>query len=136
MRGGSDSFSARGTLDGNRDQGFIITPVYPSMDLSKIYPGIAGEVNGVKIMNAPPDTKVYVVYSSKGGGAYIGSCDITQNVLQIDSPKLVGSAITNDNGTAIIKGVVPANFQGRTMLLQAVVPLRCEISNLVVQRFD
>ena len=114
----------------------IATPVYPSIDLSKVRPGVAGEMNGIRATNVTPGTRVYFTWSVRGGGALIPGCDVTVNALQIDNPKLAGSAVADENGVAQITGKIPVKVKGLEVLFQAVVPGTCEISNLVVQKFE
>ena len=114
----------------------LATPVYPSIDLSKVRPGVAGEMNGIRATNVMPGTRVYFTWSVRGGGALIPGCDVTVNALQIDNPKLAGSALADENGIAQITGKIPVKVKGLEVLFQAVVPGTCEISNLVVQKFE
>jgi len=122
--------------DWNEPHGYIATPVYPSFDLSKISPGIAGVVNTVQAFNVEPGTKVYFVWGRYGGGELIPGCDVTINALQIENPKVAGSAVADENGVAMLEGLIPPGASGATLLLQAVVPGDCAISNLVVQDFE
>ncbi|NOG53973.1 MAG: hypothetical protein HND57_06535 [Planctomycetes bacterium] len=120
-------------------QGFLMTPVYSSFYLSKAKPGIAGEVNTVRaenFVNVPVGTTVYFCYSLHGGGTLIPGCDVSINALQLENAKSAGSAAVDANGVATLEGVVPAKMSGREVIFQAVIPGSCEISNLVVQRFE
>jgi len=116
--------------------GYIATPVYPSFDLTEISPGIAGALNTVQAFNVEPGTKVYFVWGRHGGGELIPGCDVTINALQIDNPKVAGNAVADEDGVATLEGVIPQKASGATLLLQAVVPGDCAISNLVVQEFE
>jgi len=116
--------------------GYIATPVYPSIDLTEISPGIAGALNTVQALNVEPGTKVCFVWGRHGGGELIPGCDVTINALQIDNPKVAGNAVADEDGVATLEGVIPQKASGATLLLQAVVPGDCAISNLVVQEFE
>ncbi|NOG55459.1 MAG: hypothetical protein HND57_14255 [Planctomycetes bacterium] len=125
------------TGDGEWDiHGFIMTPVYPSFDLSQPSPAIGGKTNGIRATNVEPGAKVYFVYGFEGGGTLIPTCDVTVNALQIDNAQVAGSAIADVNGVAELRGRVAKNMSGRTLLFQALIPSSCEISNLVVQTFE
>ena len=115
---------------------YLMTPVYPSFDLEMAVPGVAGVVNTMTASNLQPGAKVHFVYNRHGGGAVIPGCDVTINALQIENPKLAGYAVADADGIAVLEGIVPAKAAGREILLQAVVVDSCEISNLVVQKFE
>ncbi|MBL1217005.1 MAG: DUF3466 family protein [Planctomycetes bacterium] len=115
---------------------FLMSPVYPSFDLSQPSPAVAGKMNGIRATNVEPGAKVYFVYGFEGGGTLIPTCDVTVNALQIDNAQVAGSAIADVNGVAELRGRVAKNMSGRTLLFQALIPSSCEISNLVVQRFE
>lgn len=116
--------------------GYLATPVHPTIKMTDIVPGRAGATNGFRISNAPPNSRVYVCYSSYGGGAFIPGCSNLENVMQLDDPKVVRQVITDAEGKAEVRGVIPSQFAGQIYLFQAVIPETCEISNLVVQRFE
>ena len=121
---------------GNHQRAYLMTPVYPSFDLTKVTPGIAGEINTIRATNVTPGSKVYFLWDNHGGGEFIPGCDITINALQLESPKIAGTAIANNNGIATVKGKIPLSAAGKSLLLQAVIPGECEISNLIVQEFE
>jgi probable HAF family extracellular repeat protein len=119
------------------NQGYILTPVNYTFDLSSADPGVAGQVNSITASGLTPGTTVYIYASTRGGGTIIPGCTIQDNVMQIDTAnKLVGVAIADINGEATVSGMVPAGASGRPLLFQAVIPDSCEISNLVDQMFD
>ncbi|NOG53810.1 MAG: hypothetical protein HND57_05695 [Planctomycetes bacterium] len=115
---------------------FVATPVNPTIQLTNAHPGVAGQVNGIRASGLQPGTKVYFCWSGQGGGTLIPDCDVTVNALQLENPTVAGSAIADANGRATLKGNVPRNVSGKTLLFQAVIPSSCEISNLVVQTFE
>ena len=121
---------------GNHQRAYLMTPVYPSFDLTKVTPGIAGEINTIRATNVTPGSKVYFLWDNHGGGEFIPGCDITINALQLESPKIAGTAIANNNGIATVKGKIPLSAAGKSLLLQAVIPGDCVISNLIVQEFE
>ncbi|NOG54010.1 MAG: hypothetical protein HND57_06725 [Planctomycetes bacterium] len=116
--------------------GFLMTPVYPTFTLDQPSPGIAGEVNTITARNLTPGTEVYFVYSTAGGGAIIPKCEIVEAALQIDDPMVAGTAIANANGVARLTGKVPSKWSGQEVLIQALIPSECDISNLIVVAFE
>jgi hypothetical protein len=128
--------SAAGALQGGGNDALMITPVYPSMVLANPMPGIAGEQNTLTITGVTPGKRVYFYYSRNGGGTRIPGCDLQQNALQLDNPKPIGSSIADENGNATISKNVPIAARGQWILMQAVVPGECAISQLVVKRFE
>jgi len=115
--------------------GWIATPVTPTFNLSSVTPGTVGEVNTMEVSAAPPGAQVTIVVSSRGGGTMIPGCTILDNALQLDNPRLVGTGLTDANGRLTIEGIPPAVFAGHTLIFQAFIQDRCEISNLVLQEF-
>ncbi|MBL1218502.1 MAG: hypothetical protein D8M59_13550 [Planctomycetes bacterium] len=118
------------------NQAFLLTPVYPLFELSEAQPGVAGQTNTITASGIEPGTRVYFCWSQHGGGHLIPGCDTQVNALQIDNPKVAGTAIADGNGVATLEGKVPAKMSGQWLLFQAVVPNKCAISNLVVQKFE
>ena len=115
---------------------FLMSPIYPSFDLSLAMPGIGGEINTITASNLEPGTKVYFVWGKHGGGTIIPGCSVQTNALQIENPKVTGSAVADVNGIAVLEGLVPSGISGQWLLFQGVVPGDCAISNLVVQKFE
>ncbi|NOG54011.1 MAG: hypothetical protein HND57_06730 [Planctomycetes bacterium] len=118
------------------EHGYLMTPVYPTFTLDQPSPGVAGEVNMITARNLMPGAKVYFAYSTAGGGAIIPKCDIVEAALQIDDPMVAGTAIANANGVARLTGKVPSKWSGQEVLIQALIPSECDISNLIVVAFE
>ena len=118
-------------------RGFLLSPVRPTMTVSQPTPGLAGEVNTLTLSNCPPGTRVYLTYATRGGGTIIPGCDIQENALQLKNAKLAGSVVADASGEAEFTFFVPdvARNLG-DILIQAVVPGECAVSNLVVEEFE
>ena len=116
--------------------GYIVSPVHPMMTLNNLVPGIAGRDNTLTLESATPGATVEFYYSLHGGGAPIPGCDLQQNALQLEAPRLIGSAVANSHGVATLTRHVPLIARGQTVLFQAVVQNECAISQLVVWQFD
>jgi len=97
---------------------------------------VAGRVNELVVTAAEPGARVYIAYSFQGGGAVIPGCDLQENALQLQEPVVVGSARANANGEARLRRFLPSQARGRTVLLQAVVPGECAVSELMVEEVE
>jgi len=65
----------------------------------------AGQPATLTVTNATPSQTVYFIYSIQGeGSTYVPALDVTLN---LDSPRLSGSATANAEGTAVYEGQVP-----------------------------
>ncbi|MCC6908339.1 MAG: hypothetical protein IT430_10395 [Phycisphaerales bacterium] len=115
---------------------FIMSPVYPTMQLSSPVPGAAPGPNTLTLTGATPGAEVVFLYALHSGGTRIPGCDLQQNALQLDQPTIIGSAIADANGVATITRPVPLIARGQTILFQAVVQSECAISQLVVHEFQ
>ncbi|MBL1218765.1 MAG: hypothetical protein D8M59_14885 [Planctomycetes bacterium] len=115
---------------------FLLTPVYPSFDLTEFSPGVSGQMSTIEAHNVPPGATVHFLGARWGGGALIPTCDVTRNALQLEDPRQLGTAVADEGGVAVIEGLIPDEWAGREILFQAFVRDSCEISNLVVQAFE
>ncbi|NOG54835.1 MAG: hypothetical protein HND57_11000 [Planctomycetes bacterium] len=118
------------------NHGFLMTPVYPTFTLDQPTPGTAGVVNTITARNLTPGSRVYFIYGMVGGGSIIPRCEIVEAALQIDDPVIAGTAIANANGVATLVGKVPSKWAGQDVLIQGLVSSECDISNLVVVKFE
>ncbi|MBL1217918.1 MAG: hypothetical protein D8M59_10535 [Planctomycetes bacterium] len=118
------------------NHGFLMTPIYPTFTLDQPSPGVAGEVNTITARNLTPGAKVYLIYGMVGGGSIIPRCEIVEAALQIDDPVIAGTAIANANGIATLVGKVPSKWAGQEVLIQGLVSSECDISNLIVVKFE
>ncbi|MBL1217463.1 MAG: hypothetical protein D8M59_08200 [Planctomycetes bacterium] len=120
----------------NYNHGFLMTSVYPTFTLDQPTPGTAGEVNTITARNLTPGSKVYFIYGMVGGGSIIPRCEIVEAALQIDDPVIAGTATADANGVATLVGKVPSKWAGKEVLIQGLVSSECDISNLVVVKFE
>ncbi|MFG0329662.1 MAG: hypothetical protein ACF8PN_07140 [Phycisphaerales bacterium] len=120
-------------------QGFIMSPVTwtASLELVGGAPGVAGGVNTLTADGFTPGARVYFVYSRHGGGAMIPGCSLLDNALQIDDPQIAGRATADTNGVATLTAFVPAAAASLgEIVIQAVDPTTCEISDWIAVRFE
>ena len=120
-------------------RGFVMVPVTPAISLAQPVPGLAGRRNTLTASGVTPGREVYFVYGLVGGGSVIPGCDLAETLAatQIESAKIIGSATANAQGVASLQVNVPnAARNAGDVLIQAVIPADCVISNLVVERFE
>ncbi len=120
-------------------RGWVMVPVTPMFSLAPPVPGLAGRRNTLTASGVTPGKKVYFVYGLQGGGSVIPGCDLAETLaaIQIEKAKLIGSATANAQGVATLQVNVPnAARNAGDVLLQAVVPGECGISQLVVAQFE
>ena len=118
------------------ERGFILSPVNPSFHLSTPSPGDAGTSNTFTVTGLMPGDRATLLYSTHGGGTLIPGCNLQTNVLQLDAPRIAGSALADSTGVATIQGFVPNAARNKTVVFQALVKDRCAISDLVVHQFQ
>lgn len=127
-----------GEYRGQSGHAYMLSPVTPTMVMAAPTPGRANAMNTLSVTGATPGKKVYFVYGTHGGGAIVPDCDLqTGAAVQIEKPKVVGSAIADANGEASLLQFVPgaARNQG-DILIQAVELNGCKVSQLVVEAFE
>ena len=130
---GQIAASARTGDNGWATIAVILTPVHPSMTLTSASGYLfAGRMNELVIRGATPGKRVYFAYAEQGGGSYIPGCTLQENALQLQDPKTLGSAVADADGVARLQRYIPRPALGRTLLLQAVVPGECAVSELVM----
>ena len=120
-------------------RGFVMVPVTPAISLAQPVPGLAGRRNTLTASGVTPGREVYFVYGLVGGGSVIPGCDLAETLAatQIESAKIIGSATANAQGVASLQVNVPnAARNAGDVLIQAVIPGDCKISNLVVEVFE
>lgn len=120
-------------------RGWVMVPVTPMCYLAGPAPGVAGTRNILRASGVTPGRKVYFVYGLVGGGSVIPGCDLAETLaaIQIENAKIIGSATANAQGIATLNTFVPdAARNAGDVLIQAVIPGECGISQLVVTQFE
>ena len=113
------------------DRGQLLVPVTYSMSLGDPSSVKAGTETEIAISNAEPNARVILMWGIYGGGAPILNCSLHENALQILNPRFLGSVQTDALGAGTYRGVIPPDTAGREILIQAVHPPTCAVSNLV-----
>lgn len=96
-------------------------------------PGTAGTVNTLAAEAATPGNTIYFVYSLALGSTNVPGCGGVS--VDINSPKVAGSASAGVDGTASISSFVPGAASGLTVHVQSVEIESCTVSNLVSYTF-
>lgn len=105
----------------------------PPLVLSSITPGVAGTVNSATISGGLPGGGVGLVYGTAAGSTAVPGCPGL--VVDIDAALIADTGPMDATGTAVLGAMVPAGASGLTVLVQAVQPATCTVSNRVVHAF-
>ena len=96
-------------------------------------PGEAGVENVFATTDGVPGSTVYFVYGFRSGSTPVPGCPGL--VVDITSPTIAGSAVTDGNGDAVFSRFVPGNADGVTVLIQAVDVANCDATHMVSEEF-
>lgn len=95
-----------------------------------VEPRQSGEVNSIAVSQARPGKVIYFAYGFQEGLTPVPRCR-PAHVL-IDQSRLLGHAVADAAGNAVLSVHIPAGLAGRTIRIQAVEPFTCRVSNLGV----
>ncbi|NOG52866.1 MAG: hypothetical protein HND57_00815 [Planctomycetes bacterium] len=123
-----------GTTILNDDTVVFVPPPDYDLTLHEPLPGIAGGPNSFQVSECTFGETVVLKYSLKTGTADIAGCPGIY--FELDSPKLVGSAVANYFGDAWITVPIPGVASGLTVHLQAYEKGTCLISNPLEYTFE
>ncbi|MFG0330389.1 MAG: right-handed parallel beta-helix repeat-containing protein [Phycisphaerales bacterium] len=116
------------------DQGAFENPTQPRrLTLRTPIPGHAGEMNSMDLGGAVSGSEVFFVYGFRAGATEVPGCPGL--VVDLARPTLLGREVADGHGFVRMKAFVPATAQGRQILLQAVTPTACEVSDRVTHTF-
>jgi len=122
-----------GEYDDGRERGMLVTPYL--FEMSNPAPGRAGTMNFITITGLAPNQRVHLVWGTREGAQKIhGGCP--GGTLLIRDPQAVPAVRADANGVATITVNVPLIARGRTVRLQAVAPIECQISHTVTWTFE
>lgn len=125
--------AAFGEYDDGRGRGFLVTPYL--FELSDPAPGIAGQPNTITVTGLQPNQRVLLAFGTREGAQKIhASCP--GGTLLIRDPQALPAVRADANGVATITVNVPQAARGRTVRLQAVAPIECQISHTVTWTFE
>ncbi len=125
--------AAYGELVGGQGRGFLVTPYL--FEMSDPVPGRAGTQNTVTITGLQPNQRVHLVWGTREGAQKIHS-GCPGGTLLIRDPQALPSVRADANGVATINVNVPLIARGRTVRLQAVAPIECQISHTLTWTFE
>lgn len=97
-------------------------------------PGIAGEVNRLRVGNAQPGNRVYLMWSDREGASPVRGCPDLQ--IDLHRPTILAFDTANAAGVAAFVFDVPAFLAGEAMYAQAVEPRRCVKSRLLAVTWE
>ncbi len=125
--------AAFGEYDDGRERGFLVTPYL--FEMSDPVPGRAGTMNTITITGFATNQRVHLVWGTRDGAQKIhGGC--AGGTLLIRDPQALPAVRANANGVATITLSLPPAARGRTVRLQAVAPIECQISRTVTWTFE
>lgn len=105
----------------------------PSYTLLPPSPGTAGQVNDLVAISATPGQTSYFIYGFQAGSTPVPGCGGL--VADIRNPQIGGTAVADPLGVATLSVPVPPAASGLTVLLQAVEPGTCQVTNRVDYTF-
>lgn len=97
------------------------------------FPGVAGQTNILVSLDGAADSLVLLYHGLTAGLTPIAVCD--GEPLGIQNVSIAGIGRSNANGVALIRLTVPASFQGRTVLYQALEFPGCTFSGVVTYTY-
>lgn len=115
-----------------REQAFRLDPA--TLMMMQPVSGDAGKTNDLHGIGATAGAQIYFVYGFRSGSTRIPGCGGA--VVDIANPTIVGSATADALGVASLAANVPMAARDRTILMQAVDPASCAVSNLVTYTFQ
>ncbi|TAH36368.1 MAG: hypothetical protein EYC70_11230 [Planctomycetota bacterium] len=99
--------------------------------LDPAVPGIAGQLNTVRIFGATAGERAFFAYGFSAGSTPVPGCLLLR--VGIAQARLGGQEIVDSSGEASFATIVPAAAAGRTVLMQVVERRSCRLSNLLTQ---
>lgn len=102
-----------------------------TLALAAATPGVAGVANDLVATEATPGARVYYVGGSAAGTFAVPGCATA--TVGIQAPRLLGSAVADPSGRAVLRVPLPAVLAGRSVKLQAVELASCVVSPVRTQ---
>lgn len=112
------------------DMGSHESPGVSGIRLVCAAPLTAGETSKISVAQARAGWDVHFAYGLGDGATPVPGCR-PQRVL-IDQARLLGRAIADESGRAVLQVQIPRGAAGRTIWIQAIERDTCRISNLAV----
>ncbi len=125
--------AAFGEYDDGRERGMLVTPYL--FEMSNPAPGRAGTMNTITVTGLQPNQRVHLVWGTREGAQKIhGGC--AGGTLLIRDPQALPAVRADQSGVATITVNVPLIARGRTVRMQAIAPVECQISHTVTWTFE
>ncbi len=122
-----------GEYTDGRERGLLVTPYL--FEMSDPVPGRAGTVNTITVTGLQPNQRVHLVWGTSEGAQKVRAA-CPGGTLLIRDPIALPAVRADVNGVATITVNVPLIARGRTVRLQAVAPIECQISHTVTWTFE
>ena len=114
-------------------RGIYLADVRLDLAMGDPIPGVAGQDNAFPVRNATANERVYFVWGFNSGSTHVPGCNV---FVGISRPQFGGSAVSDADGAATLVTRVPQTAAGRPVLLQAVEPGACRLSQTVEFTFQ
>ncbi|MCL4197222.1 MAG: hypothetical protein KJZ69_06985 [Phycisphaerales bacterium] len=125
--------AAYGEFPNRQGRGYLVTPYL--FEMSDPVPGRAGTVNTITVTGLQPNQRVHLVWGTQEGAQKVRAA-CPGGTLLIRDPIALPAVRADVNGVATITVNVPLIARGRTVRLQAVAPVECQISHTVTWTFE
>lgn len=122
-----------GTNPNGYTHGFVLAPPTPPFTLGSALPARVGVLNTIEVEGATPGAAVTLETSLLYGNTPVPGCPGLS--LEMLSPRPIATEIADASGRVIFQGVPPGALRNRVLLMQAVEPTSCRVTNLVLQPF-
>ncbi|MCL4197208.1 MAG: hypothetical protein KJZ69_06915 [Phycisphaerales bacterium] len=122
-----------GEYTDGRERGFLVTPYL--FEMSDPVPGRAGTVNTITVTGLQPNQRVHLIWGTQEGAQKVRAA-CPGGTLLIRDPQALPAVRADQSGVATITVNVPLIARGRTVRLQAVAPIECQISHSVTWTFE
>ncbi|MCL4196883.1 MAG: hypothetical protein KJZ69_05260 [Phycisphaerales bacterium] len=122
-----------GEYTDGRERGFLVTPY--RFEMSDPVPGRAGTVNTITVTGLQPNQRVHLVWGTREGAQKIRAA-CPGGTLLIRDPIALPAVRADGSGVATITLNIPLIARGRTVRLQAVALVECQISHTITWTFE
>ena len=119
-----------GTLGGST-RAYRLTPVLTAPRLGGLQPAISGTSAALHGLGFQPAATVFVIFGFAPGSTPIPGC--TSLTAGISAPLILAATGADTDGRIELPVAIPAGIGGLTVLLQAVDPVACTVSELSLQ---
>lgn len=120
---------ATGDTTQQRNVSFLLTPINGNLDFTTPEPPHGGRENRYTVRGATPQSTQYFVAGLADGRTRPPVCDV---VIQIDNPRVIGTATADILGTATISAFASQTLSGRRVFHQVFERETCRVSDVEI----